>query len=96
MSLCSLSTIVPNFFLVSILNSDLLFDYYREFVNCTVNIQINDIRQLPVIIPNQENLLHIKWFYNDLINLKQFWNNKEKIDEKEKNINFIVNKLYSI
>ena len=47
---------IPNYYFVSILNSDFIFDYYREFINCTVNIQINDIRQVPVVIPAKQDL----------------------------------------
>jgi hypothetical protein len=56
MSLLSVSDLVPNFYIVTLLNSEILFDYYREFINCTVNIQINDIRQLPIIIPRKDQL----------------------------------------
>lgn len=52
MSLISVVTAIPNFYFVILLNSELLFGYYREFINVTVNIQINDIRQLPIIIPD--------------------------------------------
>jgi len=52
MSLCAL----PNMYFVSILNSILAFTYYREFINCTVNIQINDLRQMPIVIPTEEQL----------------------------------------
>jgi len=60
MSLCSLVENLPNNYFVSILNSNLIFDYYREFINCTVNIQINDIRQLPIIIPNESQCREIE------------------------------------
>ena len=56
MSLTTLLTNIPNYYFVSILNSDYIFDYYREFINCTVNIQINDIRQVPVVIPVRQEL----------------------------------------
>ena len=56
MSLTTLLTNIPNYYFVSILNSDYIFDYYREFINCTVNIQINDIRQVPIVIPVRQEL----------------------------------------
>lgn len=34
-------------FFIAALNSNLMFDIYREFINCTVNVQINDLKQLP-------------------------------------------------
>lgn len=71
MSLSSLVKDIPNFYLVSILNSSLLFDYYREFLNCTVNIQINDIRQIPVIIPTNEQLAELKPLFDRAVELKK-------------------------
>ena len=55
----SLIPILPELsskFIIGLLNSDLIFDYYREFVNCTVNIQINDIRQIPIVVPQKVEL----------------------------------------
>jgi hypothetical protein len=56
MSFSSIINAVPNYYLVILLNSELLFDYYREYINCTVNFQINDIRQLPILMPTNEQL----------------------------------------
>ena len=48
------TNILSNKYIVALLNSNVLFDYYREFINCSVNIQVNDIKQLPIIIPTKE------------------------------------------
>jgi hypothetical protein len=45
-----------NKYLVSILNSRFLFNFLKEFINTSVNLQINDIRQLPIIIPTSKQL----------------------------------------
>ena len=71
MSLSSLGNAIPNYYLVSLLNSEFLFDYYREFINCTVNIQINDIRQIPVIIPTKEQLAELKPLFDRAVLLKK-------------------------
>ncbi|SZD72667.1 Eco57I restriction-modification methylase [Candidatus Ornithobacterium hominis] len=71
MSLSSIVNEVPNYFIVTLLNSELLFDYYREFINVTVNIQINDIRQLPIIIPNKNELLKCKILFDVFITIEQ-------------------------
>lgn len=104
MSLSSLSDFIPNYYLVCLLNSELLFGYYREFINCTVNIQINDIRQIPVIIPSKgilKNLLPI--FRNAIMLKKSVVENKATEDsisgtltETEKKINDFVENLYGI
>ena len=56
MSLFPLSNLCPSKYIIALLNSNLLFDFYREFINCSVNIQINDIRQVPIIIPSTSQL----------------------------------------
>ena len=53
---------LPTCYLVAYLNSNLIFDYYREFINCTVNVQINDLRQVPVVIPTETALERIKTY----------------------------------
>jgi len=95
MSLSSIIDKVPNYYLITLLNSNILFDYYREFINVTVNIQINDIRQLPIIIPNQAVLEKIKLLFDEIVELKK-QNYNDKINDIEMKINNIVNILYGI
>ena len=95
MSLSSIIDKVPNYYLITLLNSNILFDYYREFINVTVNIQINDIRQLPIIIPNQAVLEKIKLLFDKIVELKK-QNYNDKINDIEMKINNIVNILYGI
>ena len=95
MSLSSIIDKVPNYYLITLLNSNILFDYYREFINVTVNIQINDIRQLPIIIPNQAVLEKIKLLFDEIVELKK-QNYNDKINDIEMKINNIVNTLYGI
>ena len=98
MSLCSLVRKVPNYYIVSLLNSNLLFDYYREQINCTVNIQINDIRQLPLVIPTESELKEIYSLFDKAYNIKQ--NNPDttpkELQEVERIIDLKVSALYRI
>ena len=59
MSLMTVETNISNRYIIGLLNSNLIFDYYRVFINCTVNIQINDLRQIPIMIPTLEDLHRI-------------------------------------
>jgi len=59
--------IINSAFYTLLLNSNLVFDYYREFINCTVNIQINDIRQIPIVLPNSQQLERVQELVNDII-----------------------------
>lgn len=41
-------------YLVCLMNTRFFFDYLKCFINQSVNLQLNDIRQLPVVIPTKE------------------------------------------
>lgn len=71
MSLMPILEELSSKFIIGLLNSNLIFDYYREFVNCTVNIQINDIRQIPIVIPQKEQLKVFESLVDKAINIKK-------------------------
>ena len=104
MSLCSASEKISDYYLVSIINSIMLFDYYRQFINNTVNIQMNDLRQLPIIIPSEKQLSEFKYLFDEAVKIKklQFSNQiiKEKAAKKlnliQEQLDKIVYKLYGL
>ena len=71
MSLMPILEELSSKFIIGLLNSNLIFDYYREFVNCTVNIQINDIRQIPIVIPQKEQLKVFESLVDKAISIKK-------------------------
>jgi len=71
MSLMPILVELSSKFIIGLLNSNLIFDYYREFVNCTVNIQINDIRQIPIVIPQREQLKVFESLVDKAISIKK-------------------------
>lgn len=87
--------VLSNKYIIALLNSNVLFDYYREFINCSVNIQINDIKQLPIIIPTEEFAFLIESLADKAIKKKQKLvdTNLETI---EKEIEDLIKILYSI
>ena len=70
MSLYSMCHLPISFF-VSVLNSSLLYEYLKVFVNASVNLQINDIRQLPIVIPTQEQLRELESIFNEAYRIQQ-------------------------
>lgn len=104
MSLSAICAQTPNYYFVSILNSNLLFNYYRTFINCSVNIQINDIRMLPVIIPTQNLLLNIGPLFHRAVEIRKRQNNnalsstesEEELRCIEHRIDKYVDELYSV
>ena len=104
MSLSTIYAQTPNYYFVSILNSELIFHYYRTFINCSVNIQINDIRMLPVIIPTQEELQRIWTIFKRAVDIKknEYTNafssadREEELGSIERFIDEYVIELYSV
>jgi hypothetical protein len=71
MSLYSLTDIVSEFYFICLINSRFIGCYVKDFVNNTQTFQINDARQLPIIIPTSEQLKKHKTLYNRAVELKQ-------------------------
>jgi len=94
--------IVNSSFCTLLLNSNLIFDYYREFINCTVNIQINDIRQIPIVIPNKQQLNEAQMLVSKAVmcskqrNYKNPEASKNVTSEFQEIIDAFVNNLYGI
>ena len=99
MSLISKSERLSNSFFVSVLNSNVIFDYYREFINCTVNIQINDLRQIPIIIPNNDDLEEIERLFRIVYEHKKthFADNEKSLPiPEEDELDLLIANLYSV
>ena len=70
MSLFTL-TKIPDWYYVCLINSELISLYVDNFINNTSHFQINDARQLPIIIPNNEQLSELKSIYDLFLSYKQ-------------------------
>lgn len=82
MSLFSLISEVPVLYLVCLLNSYLIFYFKKTFINSTSGFQINDARQLPIIIPNSDQLRFFENIFNRAVAIQKDKFSK-KISEKE-------------
>jgi len=104
MTLFSLNKIISEKYLVCLINSYLVFQYKRNFINWSSAFQINDARQLPIIVPTQEQLLNFENIFDRAyeVKIKQFdWNisqeeANQKLDEIQKELDEKVYKLYGI
>ena len=104
MSLHSVVNCVSNKFIVCIGNCDLISRYTESFVNFTVNFQINDARQIPIIIPNKNQLEEFESLFNLAIEIKQkqfsskiFTTEAEaKLDKIQERLDQLVAELYEI
>ena len=89
------TSLLSNKYIVALLNSNLLFTYYREFINCSVNVQINDIKQLPIIIPTKELARSVELLADKAIKNKQDSSNLN-VEFIEKGIEDLIEILYTI
>jgi methylase of polypeptide subunit release factors len=84
MSLFELTPKVPAYYLVTLINSSLCGYFYRMFLNNTVNVQVNDLRMLPIIVPSKEQLTECKVLFDDAIETqKAFFNQKISPAERD-------------
>ena len=104
MSLYPNNDVINSKYCIALLNSNLIFDYYRVFINCTVNIQINDLRQLPIIIPSEQEMDEIVSLVDKAIEIKKKVSmgiisesdSKDSLVDIESQIDILVNKLYGL
>ena len=95
---------VPNSFIVCILNSKLENLYAELFLNFTLNFQINDARQLPIIIPTPEQLKEFELIFDRAkrVQEEKFSGKineseaEEKLNEIQKELDRKVIKLYRL
>lgn len=96
MSLYGLSTNVPEYYVICLINSTLMSYYVDNYVNNTQTFQINDARQLPIIIPYQKELNKLHDIFKSAIQIKKSSNNLEELQLLQQNLDKIVNEIYSI
>lgn len=104
MSLYTLTDRLPVFYIVCLINSSFISWYVNDFVNNTQTFQINDARQLPIIVPNIQQLKEFEKLFNSAIEIKKE-QLSNSISEKESEIqlaeiqeelDIMVNTLYSV
>lgn len=86
---------VPENYIMALINSNFISKYVDDFVNNTQTFQINDARQLPIIIPTNEQIITICDLVAVAVEQK-----KSQIDFDwkafQKQIDGIVTKLYNL
>ena len=102
----SLFTMVPlpDWYYVCLLNSDLISLYVDNFINNTSHFQINDARQLPIIIPSKEQLCEFENIFIYAENIKKqqsvslisFELEETRLFKIQEKLDKLVCKLYAI
>ena len=98
------SNSISSKYIVSICNSDFMSRYTESFVNSTVIFQINDARQIPIIIPTEKELEQFEELFNLAFKIKKAAKDKEISSDKSENqlleiqerLDTMVNELYRV
>ena len=96
MSLFGLSDKVPEWYIICIINSTFMSQYVDNFVNNTQTFQINDARQLPFIIPNQQEIRIFLSLFKRAVDIKQGINNDNELTKLQSMLDTSTDTLYSL
>ncbi len=97
MSIFGTSDLIEEDYIITLINSTFISHYVDNFVNNTQTFQINDARQLPVIIPQQEENEQAVKFVTKAIRIKkgEVLAN-ETLDTIQKEVDLYVENLYHL
>lgn len=71
MSLYTQFDSISNAYIVAILNSKFMYEYLKVLINASVNLQINDFRQMPIVIPTNKELKDFEDLFNQVCKIQQ-------------------------
>jgi len=104
MSMFGLSEKVPEYYIISLINSKFISEYVNDFVSSTQTFQINHARQLPIIVPNQEQLSNFKELFDEAVKIKKMHFSNQitkkesilRLNQIQKQLDKMVYNLYEI
>lgn len=96
MSLYGLSTKVPEYYIICLINSAFFSYYVDTYINNTQTFQINDARQLPIIVPSISQLKAVKKIFSYAVYIKKNSNNSDILADIQRHLDSIINSIYSI
>lgn len=96
MSLFTMTTL-PDWYFVALINSEFISLYVDNFINNTSHFQINDARQLPIIIPKKETFESLQKLVANCISLKKTATTDDFLmGEKQYELDRLVRLLYRV
>jgi len=97
MSIFGVFDSVEEDYIITLINSTFISYYVDNFVNNTQTFQINDARQLPVIIPRKEENEQAVKFVTKAIQIKKSAVlDNESLDTIQKEVDLYIEKLYHL
>ncbi len=100
MSLFSCVSAISDKLIICLINSSLIGKYTKNFINNTISFQINDARQLPIVVPTQEQLQAFEAIFDRAYNLQvekftKGKDNTQALESLQNELNAAVLALYS-
>lgn len=95
MSIFGVTPAVPENYIITLINSTFISYYVDNFVNNTQTFQINDARQLPIVVPSKFEIETARRFVEDAIKFKKAGNNSELL-EIQKQVDKYVEEIYHL
>lgn len=95
MSIFAMGNKVPENCIIAMINSSFISHYVDDYVNNTQTFQINDARQLPIIVPTSEQINCFDKIVNFAIQQKK-WHNEYDWKSFQKQLDNCVYKLYGL
>ena len=90
-------TNLPDWYYVALINSEFISLYVDNFINNTSHFQINDARQLPIVIPQKKIFESLQKLVADCISLKRTAVIDEILmEEKQYELDRLVRLLYGV
>lgn len=90
-------TNLPDWYYVALINSEFISLYVDNFINNTSHFQINDARQLPIIIPQKETFESLQKLVTGCISLKKATTTDNFLmGEKQYELDRLVRSLYGV
>lgn len=95
---------IPDWYFVCLINSKFISFYVDNFINSTSHFQINDARQLPIVIPSKLQLKRLEKIFNTAIQIKEKQFSKElseedsqiKLEHIQNNLDIEIANLYHL
>jgi len=96
MSLYAMENSIPEFYAICLINSTLFSYYVDTFVNNTQTFQINDARQLPIIIPSTDILKNFESLFQEAISIKKAHAKDDDLLKIQEKLDTMVRVLYQL